>query len=264
MEISNKYTRAGWDNYYTGERKIHIKPKTGLFTSYDIYLCDYLIQKYIPKYSKREKNKPKIAEIGSGDGKLLKKIALMLGLDPIGIEYSKEAAKIAEKNGVKTIVSDAFDKKLSKKYKNHFDVVYSYGFIEHIIPPEKAVKIHLELLKPGGYFFIQIPRFKGFNLWKMKFFRPDLVSLHNFDVMNEDVLNKLCFLPNVEKIFCSNYGTLKLRIPINKRGLKYYLLKVICTLDYVLNPTMRILFKEKGFETSFFSPAVIFIGRKIK
>lgn len=257
MNTLNKYSRSVWEDYYTGERKIHIKPKTGLFTSYDIYLCDYLIQKFIPRFKAGE-----ITEIGSGDGKLLGKIAEMLNLKPIGIEYSKEAAKIAEKNGVKTIVIDAFNKNFLKKNKNHFDVVFSYGFVEHIIPPKDAVRIHLEILKPGGYFFIQIPRFKGFNYWKIKFFRPDLVPLHNFEIMEKNKLEKICLTKEVNKIYSGNYGTLKLRIPIDKRGYKYYLLKTITTLDYLLNPLMRLLLKEKGFETWLFSPAVIFIGKK--
>lgn len=257
MKTSNKYSQSIWEDYYTGERKIHLKPKTGLFSSYDIYLCDYLIQRYIPRFKNG-----KITEIGSGDGKLLKKVAGMLNLNPIGIEYSKEAAKIAEKNGVKTIVTDAFNKDFLKEYGNHFDVVFSYGFVEHIIPPEDAVRIHLEILKPGGYFFIQIPRFKGFNYWKMKFFRPDLIPLHNFEIMEKNKLEKICMTKNVQKIYSGNYGTLKLRIPIDKKNYKYYILKIITTLDYLLNPLMRLFLQEKGFETWLFSPATIFIGRK--
>ena len=187
----------------------------------------------------------------------------MIGYKPEGIEYSKEAAKIAEKNGVKTIIGDAFDPKLVKRYKNHFDAIFSYGFIEHIIPPEKAIKLHLNLLKPGGYFVIQIPRFKGFNYLRMKFFRPDLIRNHNLDIMNEDILEKLCKVKGVKKIYCGNYGTFKLRIPMDKKGFKYYLLKLICYLDYAVNPILRILFSDKGFESYTFSPSVMFIGQKL-
>ena len=262
MKFSNKYDKSVWENFYTGERKIHIKPKAGLFTSYDVFLCDSIITKHIPSFSSYKKQKPKITEIGSGDGKLLKKFADMLKMEPTGIEYSKEAARIAEKNGIKTIVADAFDKKFLAKYKNHFDVVFSYGFLEHILPPEKAAKIHYDILKPGGYVIIQIPRFKGFNLFKVKFLRPDLVPLHNFNVMNEDKLAKACKDPRIEKIFCKNYGTFKFRFPMDKKNFRYYLLKTICYLEYLLNPCFRILFGDRGFETYPFSPAVMFIGRK--
>lgn len=259
MKVSNKYKKSIWEDYYSVERKIHIKPKAGLFTSYDVYLCDSLIQKYVPRFSDRG---AKICEIGSGDGKLLKKFASMLGCKPFGVEYSREAAKEAAKNGVKTIVKDVFDKEFLKKYKNYFDVVFSYGFVEHILPPERAVKIHCQLLKPGGYVIIQIPRFRGFNLLKARILRPDLIPLHNLKIMNEDSLEEACESDDIEKLFCKNYGTIKFRFPMEKKNMRYYLLKTVCYLEYIINPALRILFTDKGFETYLFSPAVMFIGRK--
>ncbi len=259
MKVANTFKQTEWDDYFLHERKIHIMPKAGLFTSYDIYLCDNLIQKYIPKF---QNQKAKICEIGSGDGKLLKKLAVMLGCRPYGVEYSKEAAKESIKNGVRTIVKDAFDKNFLKKYRNYFDVVYSYGFLEHILPPEKAVKIHYQILKPRGYVIIQIPRFKGFNLLKAMILRPEIIPFHNLNIMNEDLLKKLCRSGNIETLFCKNYGTFKFRFPMDKKNIRYYLLKMVCLLEYITNPLMRALLKDKGFETDFFSPAVIFIGKK--
>lgn len=264
MNIKNLHKLQDWENYYNDSIPLQVRLKAGLFTSYDIFLCDSIIDKYLPKYNGPEKKQPVICEIGSGDGKLVKKIADLLGYKPYGIEYSKKAIKISKKNGVDVFAKDAFDKQVSTKFKNHFDVVFSYGFIEHIIPPEKAIRLHLDLLKPKGYFVIQIPRFKNFNFWRLKFFRPDLIATHNLEIMNEDVLERLCLLQNVEKIYCGNYGTFKLRLPMDKKNLKYYLLKTICNLDYILNPFLKLVFKDKGFETNFFSPSVIFIGRKIK
>ncbi len=261
MQVKNLHKLKDWEDYYTKHAPLQVK--SGFFNSYDIFLCDSLIAKHIPKF-KGIKEKPLICEIGSGDGKLLKKFALMLNREPLGIEYSKKAAKVAEKNGVKTIVADAFDKKFTTKFKNRFDVVFSYGFVEHIIPPEKAIDLHLELVKPGGYFIVQIPRFKGFNFLRLKLFRPDLIKNHNLEIMDEEVLGKLCKNPNVKKIYCGNYGTLKLRLPMENKDYKYYLLKLICSLDYILNPTLRMLFGTKGFETRLFSPSVMFIGQKKK
>lgn len=264
MEVKNLHKQQDWENYYSDNIPLQIKLKAGIFTSYDIFLCDSLINKYLPKHKSSKKTQPIICEIGSGDGKLLKKVAEIIGYKPYGIEYSKEAAKISKTNGVDVFVGDAFDKNVLNKFKNHFDVIFSYGFVEHIIPPEKAIKLHLDLIKPGGYFIVQIPRFKGFNLLRLKFFRPDLIKNHNLDIMNEDILEKLCKLPNVKKIYCGNYGTFKLRLPMDKKNFKYYLLKNICSLDYILNPLFRLIFKDKGFETSFFSPSVMFIGQKIR
>ncbi len=265
MEIKNKYKIEEWDDYYKRERKLHIKPKNGFFSPYDIFLCDSILKKYLPKYNGPQKEAPKIVEIGGGDGKLVKKISDMLGYQPFSIEYSKPAIAEAMSIGVETIEGDVFDGKLLREYKNYFDIVYSYGFVEHILPPEKAIDVHLQLLKPGGYFFVQIPRFRGFNYWKVKILRPDLLPLHNLAIMDKDKLEKICFSKKeIRKIFCENYGTLKLRIPIEKKDIKYYFLKAFFSLERVLSPLLKLACKEKGCETKFFSPAVIFIGKKLQ
>lgn len=258
----NKHSIDDWDKYYKEEEKTNIKLKTGFFSSYDILLCDSILAKYLP-FNKENKERVKICEIGSGDGKLVKKIAGNFNYQPFGIEYSSEGIKKAGKTGVKTIKGDAFDENLLKKYKEYFDVVYSYGFIEHIIPPEKAVEIHLRLLKKGGYFFIQLTRLKGFNYLKFKIFRPDLLPFHNLTTMEEEILRSLCKKENVQELFCRNYGTFKLRLPMAEKNIRWYILRLICGLEYILNPFCRLVFKNKGFETRLFSPCVIFIGRKM-
>jgi len=260
--MKNKYSLDVWEDYYKEERKIHIKPKGGFFTSYDIFLCDSILARYLP-FNGGDKKEVKICEIGSGDGKLVKKIANNFNYEPFGIEYAPEGVEQAKKTGVESILGDAFDKDLLEKYNEYFDVVYSYGFAEHILPPEKAVDIHLQLLKKGGYFFVQIPRLKGFNYLKVKLFRPDLIPLHNLNLMEARALESACMQKGVQKLFCGNYGTFKLRVPLAKKGVRWYILKAICSLEYILNPLCRLIFKDKGFETKLFSPCVMFMGRKL-
>lgn len=260
--MKNRYSLEVWNDYYEKERKIHVKPKAGFFASYDIFLCDSILAKYLP-FNKGNKEDVKVCEIGSGDGKLVRKIAESFNYEPFGIEYAPEAVEQSKKIGVKSILGDAFDKNLLEKYDEYFDVVYSYGFAEHIFPPEKAVEVHLKLLKKGGYFFVQIPRLKGFNYLKARLFRPDLIPLHNISLMEAEALELACMQKGVKKLLCENYGTFKLRIPLAKKNIRWYVLKAICALEYVLNPLCRMLFRDKGFETKTFSPAIMFIGKKL-
>lgn len=264
MNVKNLHGLDYWEGYYKNHPPLQVKLKSGIFTSYDIYLCDYLIKKYLPKYLGPVNKQPVICEIGSGDGLLIKKIANLVNYKPYGIEYSKSAVKKAKKNGVEAYPADAFDPTVKKKFKNKFDAVFSYGFIEHILPVEKAINLHLDLVKPGGYVIIQIPRFRGFNFWRLKLFRPDLIENHNLTIMNGKTLERICKNPQLKKIYCKNYGTFKLRLPMDKKNTKYYVLKTICMLDYILNPAFRIFFGNKGFETYLFSPSVMYIGQKKK
>jgi len=262
MKINDIWGHDSWEKFYRTQRIIQIKPLTGFFASYDIYLCDAILEKYLPKYLGFSKNKPKICEIGCGDGEMIKKIADKFNYSPYGIEYSQIAAKQSKKLGIRVIEGDVFSEELNKKYSNFFDVIYSYGFIEHIIPPENAIQTHLNLLKKNGILVIQIPRFKGFNYWRVKIFRPSLLPLHNLEIMESEKIHSLMKKFKCRKLICKNYGTFKLRLPPEKRDFVYYVLKTINLLDYIINPLLRILFKDKGFETRFFSPSIIYIGKK--
>ena len=264
MAFMNLQKKIYWSRYYSHEKNISEMPKTGFFGSYDIYLCDTIVKQNIPKPKTKNNTNPKICEIGSGDGKLLVKFAKMFNFIPYGIENSRDAALKSQSLGVQTIICDAFSKSIIKKYLNYFDIVFSYGFIEHILPPERAIKLHIDLAKPGGYVIIQIPRFKGFNWWRIKFFRPDLIKAHNMNIMEAKTLNRLCTEQGLKKVFCGNYGTFRIRIPMDKRDYKFYLLKILYLVEYLLNPILYRIFRDKGFETNFFSPAVMFIGRKKK
>lgn len=246
--------RENWDAYYKKERAIDVQPKEGWFMSYDIYLCRHIIKKYLggKKYEK-------ICEIGSGDGKLVKDISDIVGGEPHGIDYSSEGLEKANKRGVKTIIGDVFNMVL----REEFDLVFSYGFIEHYDDPREAIEVHLKLLKRGGYFFIQIPRLRYFHWWKTLIFRKEHLKWHNLKIMEAEELEKACVLDGVKKIWCGNYGTMKFRLPIGDRSIRQYIMKVICLLEYITNPLFRFLFGAKGFETKWFSPSVMFIGKKL-
>lgn len=262
MEINDIWGHDSWEKFYRTQRMIQIKPLTGFFASYDIFLCDSILEKYLPKYSKSQKKKLKICEIGCGDGRMVKKIADKFNYAPYGVEYSKTAAKQSRRIGVNVIEGDVFSKALNKKYANYFDIIYSYGFIEHIIPPENAIKTHLNLLKKNGTLVIQIPRFKGFTYWKVKIFRPSLFPLHNLEIMESEKIHSLMKKFKCRELICKNYGTFKLRLPPERKDFSYYVLKAINLLDYIINPLLRLFFKDRGFETNFFSPSIIYIGKK--
>ncbi len=257
--MENKHSVENWNRYYAKERKTDIRPKAN---AYDIFLCDSIFERYLP-FNRGHKEDVKICEVGSGDGRLLKKIADKFNYQPFGIEYSTEPIQEAKQRGITVIHGDTFDQAILKEYEEHFDIVFSYGFIEHIIPPEKAIQAHLKILKKGGILVLQIPRFKKFNWLKAKIFRPDLLPLHNLAIMEQEVLSELGKKEGIQEIFCRNYGTFKLRIPMAQKNIRWYILKAICSLEYILNPMCRFFFKDKGFETRLLSSAVMFIGRKV-
>lgn len=107
---------------------------------------------------------------------------------------------------------------------------------------------------------MQIPRLKGFNYRKFRLLRPDLIPLHNLDLMEEEVLSTSCAgFPELQEVVCKNYGTFKIRIPLVQNGRRYYLGKALSYFEYFSNPLLRIFFGKKGCESRWFSPAIIYI-----
>ena len=263
---NNKYSQETWDDFYSNERKNHIKIKeNSIFSSYDIFLCDNIFDKYFPRSDNW--NKLKIVEIWSWDWKMLKKISDKYWYNATGLEYSQAWVKMWLANWVNTILCDVFDEEQISPFFEKFDIVYSYWFIEHIIPVEKAIEQHIKLLKKWWTLIMQIPRIKWFNYKKIKLLRPDLIPLHNLDLMEDFILSKHCKnFKELQEIYCKNYWTFKIRVPTSKEimwNFKYYIAKFLSYFEYISNPLLRLLFWKKGHESKYFSPCIIYIWKKI-
>lgn len=106
-----------------------------------------------PKFSNK-----KVLEVGCGigiDGLEFVKA----GADYIGVDFSEQSAKLAEKNfalhgyNAKILVADAESLPFAD---NSFDFIYSWGVIHHTPRPELAISEIWRVLKPGGQFCIMI------------------------------------------------------------------------------------------------------------
>ena len=52
---------------------------------------------------------------------------------------------------------------MSKIKKTHFDIIYSSHSLEHVVDIEATIKTIYKLLKPGGYFFVEVPNCEDKN-----------------------------------------------------------------------------------------------------
>lgn len=102
----------------------------------------------LKKVSKYIKNKQKILDVGTGNGFLLVE-ALEQGYTKVyGVEPSKHAAELADKNIKNKIIIDILREKQFKT--NFFDVICIFQTIDHIINPNNVLKICNKYLKKGG------------------------------------------------------------------------------------------------------------------
>jgi asparagine synthase (glutamine-hydrolysing) len=138
------------------------------------------------------------AEIGAYPGTFLCDLAKRRGYQPIAIEYSEHTAHIEamfRANGIgngRVIREDFF-----KVRGEQFDVVVSFGFIEHFTNPGAVVARHFDLLKPGGWLVISVPRLDGFQglLYKQTY-TPEtyarVAEAHNVEILNLHSLRRAC------------------------------------------------------------------------
>jgi SAM-dependent methyltransferase len=101
--------------------------------------------------------------------------------------------KLLETNGLKPgdiniIEADLFTYKPEKLY----DMVLSFGLIEHFNDTKAIIETHLQFLKPGGVLFITLPNFKSVNGWVQRKFDKDNYDKHNINSMDLDLLAYSC------------------------------------------------------------------------
>lgn len=223
----------------------------------------------LPRYLARQRG-AKVVEIGSAPGDLLVRLNRRFDLTPYGIEYSTVGAKLNRDvfaaNGVdpgNVIEADFLAPHLHEQYQEAFDVVLSNGFIEHFPDVDAIVQKHLSLLKPGGRLVVIIPNLRGVNFLLAWLFRRDVLAMHNLDIMTREKFAALFERQSLERLFCDYYGTFNFYLFHTGPGSLMRLPLALCMkLQLVLNLLFRSLFKDKGAESRWFSPSLLYVGIK--
>jgi len=248
-----KYTNVGdWDK---------MNKKYISWTSKSFYLTD--VGDIISKYTKEGES---IFEVGCAPGKILVYLARRLKLKPYGVDYSDEGLKktveVFRKAGFEENIfkEDFFSKSFHKENKEKYDIVCSFGFIEHFDNIEEVIGLHANLLKKDGLLIISIPNFARLN----KIMTPkSMLDKHNLTIMD---LNKLKERFNGLKIVEAKY----IGGPFNF-GLFQYDNKFIELIRFGLFLFQRILLEPIFYilkflgirlENKWASPAMIVIAKK--
>jgi trans-aconitate methyltransferase len=118
--------------------------------------------------------------------------------------------QLLETNGmresdIKIIEADLFNYTPVELY----DMVLSFGLIEHFSDTKSIIKTHLAFLKPGGSLFITLPNFTGVNGWVQRKFDRENYDKHYIGSMNPSLLADHCRqlgLKNVEAYYHGGFS----------------------------------------------------------
>ncbi len=129
-------------------------------------------------------------EVGAYPGTNLCWLAKRFGYRPTAIEYREDAGEMEalfRSNGVQglTILREDFLEVRGVA----FDVVASFGFVEHFSDPGDILARHAAMVKSGGFLVIAVPHFGGLQaLFRRLLLRPqavrDMLAVHNREIMN--------------------------------------------------------------------------------
>ncbi len=231
---------------------------------------DYLLWKVIYPTFLPSGEGIRAIEIGSAPGRHLVRMHGELCCEVWGLEYSPEGAaanrELFARSGIDpghVIEANLFDDGLSSRFGDRFDIVLSRGFIEHFSDPGKAIERHLQLLRPGGTLVVSIPNMRAANYLQALLFNRRLIPLHNREIMRMKNFESLFDHGRLETVFCSYYGTYKADLFIHRRGpLTKLAGRAAEAAQAGLNLFFRLVLRDRGLETSAFSPNLLFIGKK--
>jgi 2-polyprenyl-3-methyl-5-hydroxy-6-metoxy-1,4-benzoquinol methylase len=229
----------------------------------DYLLWDVILPKHLP-----QKKGLKVLEVGSAPGNTLIRLKEAFGFVPYGVEYSESGVELNRKNFMEhnidpanVIHADFFSSKFQEEHKGYFDIVISVGFIEHFDNVQDVIRNHTNLLADGGHLVVIIPNIRGINYLFGYLFNKKILPLHNMAIMRKSEFDGLFNTQLLDTKLCNYYGTFDFVIFNTREGSPLRFLLSFCQMcQAVLNVIFPCLFKDKGAESSFFSPYLIYIG----
>ncbi len=105
-----------------------------------------------------------LLDVGCGSGTLIG-LLKRRGFRPMGVDFSAEAAAVAEKeNGVRVVTGSLIDAAFPAQ---SFDVVTLFHVMEHVTNPREVLGEVARILRPGGVAILQVP---NIDSWQFRMF----------------------------------------------------------------------------------------------
>ncbi len=157
----------------------------------DVLFSD-IFKKYLPYNSNMT-----CLEIGAIPGRFLVFFHREFGYKIEGLDFADNTEAFTRTMVANKIKDYKFIKKDIFKYSptRKYDVVASFGFIEHFDDTERVIKKHCSLVKSGGYLIITLPNFRYLQYAYHRLLDRENLDIHNTSIMS---LNKICKLVQAE------------------------------------------------------------------
>lgn len=239
-----------WSNFWS-------KYKPEIVTS---VLFEDIFEKYLSYNPKL-----RCIEIGCVPGNFLIFLHKRYGYRIYGMDYCDEFETLIENmkiNGVRRykIFKENF---LFWNPALRFDIVCSFGFIEHFTNYEEVIEKHIHLLKRDGLLIITVPNFRYGQAILHILFKDfqNVVKTHNLTVMNPRTLKKLLEKKGLKIIFLNYYQTFDFWLVNPREGNSFNSIEKL--LLWLIWRIKTFLTKFKvTIPNKYFSPHIVCVAQK--
>lgn len=188
----------------------------------DLSLNNYEFRKLHDLYQKLLPNNPnqKLLELGCGNSVFLSYFHNEFGYDVYGLDYSElgcnQTRRILDRDNVKgTIVQgDIFNP--PTELIGQFDVVCSFGVLEHFEDSTATIKAFSKFLKPGGTLITTVPYIKGATGLLQKIMNKPVYDIHV--LMNREDLKGFINNAGLNLKYCEYHLPISFGVTLEQSG----------------------------------------------
>ncbi|PRM96154.1 class I SAM-dependent methyltransferase [Aliarcobacter cryaerophilus] len=204
MEITEK---SFWEKYW-GE--IKLPQKVDFNFKNDRVIAETIINN-VPK----AKEGQTALEVGCAPGKWMILLNEKLNYNINGFEYVDVAAEKTRQNFLMCNIPENRFKVVTADFLTQipspiYDVVTSFGFIEHFENYDEIFQKHIEYTKKNGYIVIGFPNFRGLNYYIQLFIDKvtgsKIIENHNIDMMDKSLMEEMIENSNQELVYIDYIG----------------------------------------------------------
>ena len=157
------------------------------------YKYSNILDKILPK-----RDDWNVLEIGAFPGNNLASMSIRYGYKPVAIDFIPRVHELTDSfksfgiDDVEIIEQDFFNWKTNRK----FNVVMSYGFVEHFTDLNKTLSRHWDLVAEGGFMIVTIPIFGPLQMLLRRLILTEeklknILETHNLSVMDVKKIDRL-------------------------------------------------------------------------
>jgi SAM-dependent methyltransferase len=159
-------------------------------------------------------------EIGAYPGRFIYHLAANYGYEPFALDYCSAAMQLPamfEAAGAPrlTLFHEDF---LKWRTPERFDLVCSFGFIEHFNDWPGMIRRHAELVAEGGYLILATPHFRNLQYLLHWLFDTPNLRQHNVQAMDDRSWRRILASCGFEILHYGPYGTCQFWLHVDEVG----------------------------------------------